>query len=555
MPSRPVQAKLTLCASPPPAQDFASVVVVGQRGHLAAAAASLGDGVYLPKGRCGAGLAVVAGNDDGGGGDNNNNSAGGDRPTRHVNGRDAVVATSSTASRHNSAVRPDAIGDAVASAVWADGGACPATVLVVAVAADAGASVVAIAAAVAHKFPTFSMRTGGKGGAEDEARVKCEVTLVGTWAGRLAPARAAEIATAQAVADEVRRAASLVDAPPNVMHTDRMVEEARTVAAEVGASIQVIRGEELRERGMGLIYGVGRAAEHPPALAVLTFEPESPSEPAAAASPAAASPAAGASPRRVVALVGKGITYDTGGLSIKSKEGMPGMKCDMGGSAGVLGAFAALVRSGTARAAGLTALHAVLCLAENAVDERATRPDDVHTAYSGLTVEVNNTDAEGRLVLGDGCAFAARDLGATHIIDMATLTGAQGIATGQRHAAVLAATAAMERVALAAGRRSGNLCFPVLYAPEYLRAEFSSAVADMKNSVRNRSNAQVSCAGQFIANHVAPFIAGGGRWLHIDMAAPAKEKASERATGFGVALLLEVVRGIGRGEGDADDDE
>ena len=106
----------------------------------------------------------------------------------------------------------------------------------------------------------------------------------------------------------------------------------------------------------------------------------------------------------------------------------------------------------------------------------------------------------------------------------------------------------MEAIALAAGKSTGNLCFPVLYAPEFTRGEFHSAVADMKNSVKARNNAQVSCAGQFIGNHLAPFIANGGKWLHIDCASPAFNKSTERATGFGVALLVELVERIGREE-------
>ena len=204
------------------------------------------------------------------------------------------------------------------------------------------------------------------------------------------------------VVSGIRLTQRLVDAPPNVLHSDRYVDECRDVARIVGAKIEVIQGFELERRGFGGIWGVGKASEHLPALVILSHLPE------------------GCSPERSVCLVGKGIIYDTGGLSIKTKEGMPGMKVDMGGSAAILGAFQSIALSGVKYP-----VHALLCIAENSVGPLATRPDDVHTFYSGKTVEVNNTDAEGRLVLADGCAYAARHLSPRIIVDMATLTGAQ----------------------------------------------------------------------------------------------------------------------------------
>jgi len=172
-------------------------------------------------------------------------------------------------------------------------------------------------------------------------------------------------------------------------------------------------------------------------------------------------------------------------------------------------------------------------LAENAVGPTATRPDDIHTLYSGKTVEINNTDAEGRLVLADGVAYAAKDLGCSVILDMATLTGAQGIATGQHHAAVVTNCEDMERASVMAGRLSGDLTHPLPYAPELHFQEFSSDVADMKNSVASRNNAQSSCAALFIAAHIG--FKTDIKWIHVDMAAPVHQ--GERATGYGPALL------------------
>lgn len=154
------------------------------------------------------------------------------------------------------------------------------------------------------------------------------------------------------------------------------------------------------------------------------------------------------------------------------------MKRDCGGAAGILGAFYAAVQSKFSEN-----LHAIFCLAENAVCDRSTRPDDIHTLYSGRTVEINNTDAEGRLVVSDGVVYANRDLSANIIVDMCTLTGAQGISTGRYHAAHLTNNEDWEGFCSDAGRASGDLSFPLVYCPELHFPEFSSAVADMKNSV------------------------------------------------------------------------
>src|SRR5690606_35883375 len=159
--------------------------------------------------------------------------------------------------------------------------------------------------------------------------------------------------------------------------------------------------------------------------------------------------------------VGKGITYDTGGLHLKARGMMESMKSDMGGAAAVLGAFAVLARHGVKGRLSL-----VLCLAENAIGPAAYKPDDVLTMHSGKTVEINNPDAEGRLLLADGCSFAARELGADTIVDAATLTGAQAVATGDLHAGVVANDEGLERALVDAGRRTGDLCWPLPFAPE-----------------------------------------------------------------------------------------
>jgi probable aminopeptidase NPEPL1 len=209
---------------------------------------------------------------------------------------------------------------------------------------------------------------------------------------------------------------------------------------------------------------------------------------------------------------------------------MAGMKRDMAGAGAVLGAFLAAVKSGFS-----DNLHAILCLAENAVGPSSIRPDDILSMYSSKTVEVKNTDAEGRLVLADGVAYANQDLKSDVIVDLATLTGSQRTATGTRHAAIICNDSELEELTIQAGRSSGNLVHPLPYCPEFFRKEYRSKLADMQNVPKNRGNAPTCTGAQFVGEHLIDFT---GQWLHVDLAAPSW--SGERGTGFGVALLLEL---------------
>lgn len=376
--------------------------------------------------------------------------------------------------------------------------------------------------AVARAFPLYTRKNGAVSGVPLVAAAEQAAVVV-----TFTHAAAAELPLMEHTADGIQLAARLVDAPPNELYTDTMLGEAKAVVARLEGlgstvTLESIRGQELKERGFGGIYGVGQAATHPPVMAILSYYPAGTSK---------TTPG--------VVLVGKGIVYDTGGLSIKGKEGMPGMKRDMGGAAGVLGGFQAAVASDICK----KPLHCILCIAENAVGPLATRPDDVHIMYSGKSVEINNTDAEGRLVLGDGVAYAARHLQPEVLLDMATLTGAQGVATGNKIASLYCNDESLESTLVKQGQYSGDLCHGMPYCPEFFRSEFSSAVADMKNSVKDRANGQVSCAGQFIGNHLGDYVKAG-RWAHIDMAYPSFTKGDERATGYGVALVLSMVKAL-----------
>lgn len=410
-------------------------------------------------------------------------------------------------SRHNSPARPHAVADLAAKGT---SGKQPGIICVL----DDASHAFAAGAAIARVLPLYSAKSTAPKGSnpdiadtdkEDEAG-EVRVAFIDSTGTEVTDARLT------AVAAGIRRAAKLVDMPTCVLNTDAFVAEAYEVADRVGAEIEVIAAEDLDARGFGGLWGVGKAAVHKPALVVLSHTVEGATE--------------------NVVWVGKGIVYDTGGLSIKGKNNMPGMKGDMGGAAGVIGAFEAAVTTGAVK----SNLYALLCLAENSVAANAMRPDDILHMYSGKTVEVNNTDAEGRLVLADGVAYAAAHLNPDVIVDMATLTGAQLVATGRRHCGAVCNDEDLEAKAVVAGKSSGDLVHALPYCPEFFRKEFKSKVADMKNSVKDRMNAQSSCAGQFIANHLPDDYTG--KWLHLDIAGPAD--TDERGTGFGVALLVEL---------------
>ncbi len=167
------------------------------------------------------------------------------------------------------------------------------------------------------------------------------------------------------------------------------------------------------------------------------------------------------------------------------------MKRDMGGAAAIFGAFKTYCELKNQT----TSVYAILCLAENSVGPLATRPDDIHVSYSGKSIEINNTDAEGRLALADGVAYASKHIKPAILLDMATLTGAQGIVSGPKFCSIMTDSETLEKLTVRKGLQCGEMCAPIIYCPEFLQNEFSSSVADMKNSVKNRANAQCSCAG------------------------------------------------------------
>lgn len=407
-------------------------------------------------------------------------------------------------SRHNSPARPHSLSSLVKSVT----SGISETIVVICPYED----VLASASAIARSYPTFSLKSkpqASNGNIIDEVTVHIEFIIIDSKVSGMKP----DMLVLNAIAEGVRLAAAIVDKPTNLMNVTQFLLEIENVSITHKMEFEVIRGEALKKNGLGGIYGVGKASTDPPALAILSYVPSG-------------------EPETTIAWVGKGIVYDTGGLSIKGKTTMPGMKRDCGGAAAILGAMLVAAQVGSK-----AAIHAIFCLAENSVGPNATRPDDIHVLLSGRTVEINNTDAEGRLVLADGVVFAAKNFNPQVIIDVATLTGAQGIATGKYHGGILTNSEAWEKKAVTLSLISGDLLFPLVFSPELHFSEYNSSVADMKNSVTDRANAQPSCAGLFILSHLG--FDTPCDWVHIDMASPVHQ--GERATGYGVTLLTLLV--------------
>ena len=314
-------------------------------------------------------------------------------------------------------------------------------------------------------------------------------------------------------------ARTLVNVPPSHLYPETFAEVATELVEDLPeVSARVYDYDQLLEGGFGGIAGVGQGSVRKPALVVLEYRPE------------------GA--QHHVALVGKGITFDTGGNSLKPAASMTTMKCDMAGAASVLHAVLAIAELGLP-----VAVTGYLCLAENMPGGYALRPEDVLTMRDGRTVEVLNTDAEGRLVMADGIALASESQPDV-IVDIATLTGAAMAALGLRTAALMGDSEIRTRV-LDAGEAAGEDYWP-LPLKSYLRASMNTPVADIANMGERYGSAMV--AGLFLREFVGKNDQGERiPWAHLDIAGPAfNEKAPygytpKEGTGFGTATLVNFV--------------
>lgn len=323
--------------------------------------------------------------------------------------------------------------------------------------------------------------------------------------------QAAAVARAQQVCAGVILARELVAAPPNLLTAVTMAETAAAISQETGLSLEILEAEDCEKLGMGAFLGVAKASDLPPKFIHLTYKPAG-------------------TPRRKLAVIGKGLTFDSGGLNIKvAGGGMEMMKTDMGGGAATLGA---------AKAVGLlkpdVEVHFITAATENMISGRALRPGDILTASNGKTIEVNNTDAEGRLTLADALVFAEK-LGVDAIVDLATLTGACVIALGNDIAGLWTKHDELATQFAGAAELSGEPLWRMPFEEKYLEG-LKSPIADLKNT-GPRAGGAITAAlflNQFVKD--TP-------WAHIDIAGPVwadKEDGynSVGATGYGVRLLV-----------------
>jgi leucyl aminopeptidase len=312
------------------------------------------------------------------------------------------------------------------------------------------------------------------------------------------------------LAECMNLARGLANEPGNRLRPRDFAERAVDVASRAGLQAEVLGQSQIAALGMGLLLGVGRGSEEPPRLVVIRYTPE------------------GAPARPVLGLVGKGVTFDSGGLSIKPSQGMERMKDDMAGGAAVVGALCAIARlKAPVRVVG------VVPIAENMPSGHAIRPGDVLTSASGKTVEVMDTDAEGRLILADALWYA-RQQGATHVVDIATLTGACVIALGGAVSGLFARPDAWADTVRMVAESAGDSVWPMPLVGDYLEM-LRSDIADLKN-VGGRPAGAITAAmflGEF---------AGAGPWAHLDVAGTAwneeaKEYQPKGPTGVGVKTL------------------
>jgi leucyl aminopeptidase len=320
----------------------------------------------------------------------------------------------------------------------------------------------------------------------------------------------------QAVADGIFLARDLVNEPPNVLYPVEFARRAKTTLTKLGVKVEILGEAEMKKQGFGALLGVGQGSDRESQLVVMQWN-------------------GGKKNGKPIAFVGKGVCFDSGGLSIKVGGGMMGMKGDMAGAAAVTGTMLALA----ARKAKVNAVG-VIGLVENMPGSNATRPDDVLKSLSGKTIEVLNTDAEGRLVLADALTYTQRRFAPKFVIDLATLTGAIVAALGYEHAGVFSNDEQLVNRIQSAGRYTGERVWQLPLDPFYDKM-IKSKIADMKNI--GGANSGSITAAQFLKR----FIENDTPWAHLDIAGVAWQDGEQKptipswGTGWGVRLLNRMV--------------
>jgi len=325
------------------------------------------------------------------------------------------------------------------------------------------------------------------------------------------------IARGTAIGESMNFTRDLANEPPNILTPTEMANRAKAMAQEVGLKIEVLDEARMQKLGMGSLLSVSRGSAEPAKLIVLNYTPTN---------------STGAK-GELLALVGKGITFDTGGISIKPAENMDAMKYDMTGGATVLGTMRAI-----ALLKPTIPVMGVVAAVENMPDGAATRPSDVVTASNGKTIEILNTDAEGRLILADAVSYAERN-GATRIVDMATLTGAVIVALGDVNTGIMGNDQLFVDEVIDCAKEAGENFWQLPVGPEYSKG-IKSDIADVKN-IGPRGKAGTIIGAVFIQEFVDK-----AKWAHLDIAGTAwadsaKPFQAKGPTGVAVRALLKLV--------------
>ena len=318
------------------------------------------------------------------------------------------------------------------------------------------------------------------------------------------------------VAESQNFTRDLVNEPSNRMTPTILGERARKMAAEVGLKCEVLGADKIRQLKMGAFWGVAQGSDEPPALIVLRYEPE------------------GAAKDIHLGLVGKGVTFDTGGISIKPADGMEKMKYDMAGAATMIGAMRAI-----ALLKPKVKVTAIILATENMPSGKAQKPGDVQIAMNGKSIEIINTDAEGRLILADGLSYA-RQLGCTHLVDAATLTGAVVVALGYVNAGIFASTDDMYQRFENATKQAGEKMWRLPLDDEYTEL--------IKSNIADMVNAGSRYGGAIFAAMFLKEFAEDTPWIHLDIAGTAwmeenKPWIAKGPSGIALRSLVEFVKG------------
>jgi leucyl aminopeptidase len=325
------------------------------------------------------------------------------------------------------------------------------------------------------------------------------------------------LARGEVIGESMNFARDMANEPPNILHPTEMARRALEMARETGLKCEILDEAKMIKLGMGSLMSVSIGSEQPAKLIVLRYAPAKPT----------------GAKGDLLALVGKGITFDTGGISLKPGEGMDAMKYDMSGGATVIATMRAV-----AMLKPTVPVIGIVAAVENMPDGKASRPSDVVTAMNGKTIEILNTDAEGRLILADAVAYAEK-LGATRIIDMATLTGAVIVALGDQNTGIMGNDQAFVDELIATSREAGEGFWQLPLGPEYSKM-IKSDIADMKN-IGPRGKAGTIMGAVFIQEFVDK-----AKWAHLDIAGTAwndspKPYQSKGPTAVAVRTLLRYI--------------